>query len=59
MQTETAIISECYKMGYDAEMNGANQKNCHYSIFNYPEKLEAWEKGKRDAKAKKITPVTP
>ena len=38
-----------YQMGYDCEMNGANDVNCHFSIFSSKENTAAWEAGKRDA----------
>lgn len=38
-----------YKMGYDYEMNGANETNCHFSIFSSKENATAWEAGKREA----------
>jgi hypothetical protein len=43
-------LKATYDAGYDCEKNGANTINCHYSIFSSKEKMEAWEKGKRDAK---------
>ena len=38
-----------YKMGMDCALNGANEKNCSFSIFSTPENTTAWERGKRDA----------
>ncbi len=35
------------RMGYDAEFNGANTTNCHFSLFGKPELTKAWESGKR------------
>jgi hypothetical protein len=35
-----------YNAGYDAEVNGANTTNCHFSIFSTPEKSKAWEMGR-------------
>lgn len=40
---------EAYKMGYDYGREGANDRNCHYSIFSSEENTRAWEQGKRDA----------
>ena len=37
------------KMGYDCGKNGANLKNCHFTIFSRKEFTEAWENGKRKA----------
>ncbi len=44
------IVSEKYAfdMGVDCARNGANEKNCHFSIFSTPENTKAWEKGKKD-----------
>lgn len=39
-----------YKMGLDCAKNGANEKNCHFSIFSSPENTRAWEKGEKDGK---------
>ena len=39
-----------YKMGLDFAKNGANEKNCHFSIFSSPENTRAWEKGEKDGK---------
>ena len=39
----------CFAMGYDCEMNGADRKNCHFSLFSSPEKTKAWEAGKAKA----------
>jgi len=37
-----------YKMGKDCAKNGANIKNCHFSIFSSKENTEAWERGKNE-----------
>jgi ribosome modulation factor len=45
-----------YAIGYDCGMNGADEKNCHFSIFSSQENTKAWEAGKKQAeidKAKK------
>jgi hypothetical protein len=39
----------CFEMGYDCEINGANEKNCHFTLFSSPEKTAAWEAGKAQA----------
>jgi len=39
----------CFKAGYDAEMNGANTTNCHFSLFSNPQFAAAWENGKKQA----------
>ena len=47
-----------YKMGYDCEMNGATEENCHFSIFSSKENTAAWEDGKRAAAAEKVSQDT-
>lgn len=37
----------CYAMGYDAAVNGADEKNCHFSLFSTKENTAAWEAGNR------------
>lgn len=37
-----------YEMGVDCAVNGANETNCHFSIFSSPENTKAWEQGKKD-----------
>lgn len=39
-----------YKMGIDCAKNGADLKNCHFSIFSSKENMEAWEKGLKEGK---------
>ena len=36
-----------FKMGVDCAMNGADTKNCHFSIFSSRTNARAWEDGKR------------
>lgn len=43
--------SYAYRMGFDCAKNGANTKNCHFSIFASPEGKEEWEKGHKAGKA--------
>jgi len=43
---ENMKSSKAYRLGFDCGMNGANDTNSHFSIFNTPEKTEMWEKGK-------------
>jgi hypothetical protein len=43
----------CFAMGYDCEMNGADEKNCHFSLFSSPENTKAWEAGKEKARLTK------
>lgn len=40
--------AHAYRMGYDAGMNGANETNCHFSIFATPERTKQWERGNAD-----------
>lgn len=37
-----------YAMGFDCARNGADGKNCHFSLFSRPELTACWERGKRD-----------
>lgn len=46
----------CFAMGYDSEMNGADEKNCHFSLFSSIERTRAWERGKAQAVKDKATP---
>lgn len=39
----------CFAMGYDSEVNGADEKNCHFSLFSSVERTRAWERGKEQA----------
>ena len=43
----------CFAMGYDCEMNGADEKNCHFSLFSSPGRTKAWESGKEKARLTK------
>jgi len=38
-----------YQMGWDCEINGANEDNCHFSIFSSKENAAAWNSGRRAA----------
>lgn len=40
--------SESYKAGFDCGLNGADLKNCNWSLFGTDEKLKEWEQGKAD-----------
>ena len=42
-------VDICFKAGYDAEVNGANTTNCHFSLFSAPQFTAAWENGKKQA----------
>ena len=44
----------CFRMGYDAEINGVTEDNCHPDIFLDPEKTAEWEMGKALAVKKKL-----
>lgn len=39
-----------YEHGKDCGLNGANQTNCHFSIFSSKTNTATWERGKREAK---------
>ena len=43
-----ANVLHSYKMGKDCAVNGANEKNCHFSLFQNRECTDAWEQGKKD-----------
>ncbi len=42
--------SEAYSRGYDYGLNGANEENCHFSIFSSVENTKEWERGNADGK---------
>ena len=44
-----ADIEYAYNMGLDCGKNGANETNCHFSIFSNPQNTKEWERGKHDA----------
>lgn len=46
-QLPTSNEKICFAMGYDAAMNGADEKNCHFSLFSSPTNTAAWEAGNR------------
>lgn len=52
MTTEQSARDLAYRMGRDAALNGANTKNCHFTLFATPEMTAGWERGNRDAKEK-------
>ena len=52
-EIHTASEKICFAMGYDCEMNGADEKNCHFSLFSSPENTKAWESGKEKARLTK------
>ena len=37
-----------YEMGFDSSVNGADLKNCHYTLFSSQEKMKAWQEGVKD-----------
>lgn len=45
-------LDYAYKMGHDCGLNGADETNCHFSIFSSPENTKEWEKGKEDSQLK-------
>lgn len=46
------ILNKAYWFGFDCERGGANEINCHFSIFSSVEKTKAWERGKKDGEHK-------
>lgn len=49
-----ATEDEAYKAGYDCGKNGANTTNCAIKFFAAKEKMQSWERGKKDAETKKL-----
>ena len=45
-EEKLAEKSYAFQMGYDCAINGTSDKNCHFTIFDAPDKTEDWEKGK-------------
>ena len=43
-----AEMEFAYDMGFDCAVNGANEINSNFKIFNTPENTKAWENGIRD-----------
>lgn len=41
-------LQRCYELGVDSKLNGVNEDNSHFSLFNSPDKCHAWERGRRD-----------
>lgn len=41
---------EAFALGYDSVISGANEENCHFSIFMRKENTKAWEAGAAEAK---------
>lgn len=41
---------EAFALGYDSVISGANEENCHFSIFMRKENTQAWERGAAEAK---------
>lgn len=48
LQPETDL-DHCEAMGFDCAENGANERNCHFTIFGTTDGTKAWETGKRKA----------
>lgn len=48
-----------YQAGYDAELNGGNDENCHFSWFMSAVLTEQWQEGANDAKrqSRRICPI--
>ena len=41
---------EAFVLGYNSVLDGANEENCHFSIFTLEENTKAWEAGAAEAK---------
>lgn len=48
-----------YDAGYDCGLNGAAERNCHFSFFGSPASTKEWERGKADGERARVTPTTP
>ena len=48
-----AEIDFAYEMGFDCAINGANEINSNFKIFNTPENTKSWEEGKHIGQKKK------
>lgn len=46
MKVSGASWRSHYDAGYDAGLNGPNERNCHFSLFDTPEHTKEWERGK-------------
>jgi hypothetical protein len=44
------ILSLAYKAGVSCAVNGPNPSNCHFKFFATPELMQAWTRGKYEAK---------
>lgn len=44
-----ATEDDAYKAGFDCGKNGANNTNCGIQYFATKEKMQSWERGKKDA----------
>ena len=42
------VLDRAYRMGKDCARKGANETNCHFTLFVSHESTKAWEQGKRD-----------
>lgn len=49
-------LENAYKAGLDYAKHGANESNCHFSIFSTPAKVKAWEQGTKDFRGTVKTP---
>ena len=56
MDTE---LQHAYDMGVDYARNGADTKNCHFTLFATPAMMKQWEKGRDDEQSKREVPNGP
>lgn len=56
--TTKKIKDYYYRAGYDCGMNGASEKNCHFSLFSTKDKMQSWERGKSQAIVDKSNSIT-
>ncbi len=50
MSIQSPSDRKAFAFGYDSVMSGANEENCHFSIFMQKNNTKAWERGAAEAK---------
>lgn len=50
ISTQPPPEREAFAAGYDSAINGANETNCHFTIFTTQDNTRAWERGAEAAK---------
>jgi len=57
MSIQSPSDRKAFAFGYDSVMSGANEENCHFSIFMQKNNTTAWERGAAEAKRVMSEPV--